>query len=200
VVITQTDIRYGDTICINCGLIFEERIVDQTAEYRLFAGDEKSNQRKRVDGYFSDFLPYHQIGTSGYKQHLYRDEHEFLWEGMRNINDALRRIFPDVPNKSVEMMTKELFQKAFHSQVLQKKGIDTKINGQLQSNIQKPTQMAAPRKKYSRRKQFVVTCLWWSLVKNNISSWNITDLSELVEGKVVSRYSVKHCLRDLGLH
>jgi len=73
------------------------------------------------------------------------------------------------------------------------------VKGKLDTPIEKKKRMSHPRRKYSRRKQFVVACVWWAMKENQITSWDIEDISELIDGKEVSKYSVKHCLRDLNL-
>ena len=56
------------------------------------------------------------------------------------------------------------------------------------------------RQKFSRRKQFVISCLYLALKEQNIKSWSIEELSEQLDGIQVSKFSVRNCLKDLGIN
>ena len=54
------------------------------------------------------------------------------------------------------------------------------------------------RIKYSRRKQFVVSCLYYALHEAAIPR-SVEEIANSVDGHPVSQHSVESCLRDLGL-
>jgi len=182
------DHKSGDLICSGCGTIAQERLVQQDAEYRLFSEDSASYSKIRVGAAYNPLMEY----SLTEKSRLERDEKEFLWEGLRNIEDVLYKLYNgDTTNKRVSERAKELFQKAFHFQVQQKKGaIEMKRSGG--KNLANKN-----RQKFSRRKQFVITALIEALKEAGISRWKIEDLSEQMEGIQVSQYSVENCLKDL---
>lgn len=73
-------------------------------------------------------------------------------------------------NKRVSERAKELFQKAFHFQVQQKKGtIEMKRSGG--KNMANKN-----RQKFSRRKQFVITALSEAMKEAGISKWKIEGI------------------------
>eukprot|EP01087_Luapelamoeba_hula_P024366 TRINITY_DN924_c0_g1_i1.p1 TRINITY_DN924_c0_g1~~TRINITY_DN924_c0_g1_i1.p1 ORF type:complete len:244 (+),score=51.30 TRINITY_DN924_c0_g1_i1:252-983(+) len=193
---TVEDARSGDVICSGCGIVKEARSISPEAEYRVFADDDGDGEsKKRVGPSYNPLLPHNFLGS---KRKWERDEKEFLWEGLKNIDDALSRLLDDGQNKPVEMRAKELFQQAFNWQFLQKQGIHSTVTAKITTPIEKK-KMSQARRKYSRRKQFVVACIWWSLKEHSIDNIDVDDISELIDGKEVSKYSVRHCLRDLNL-
>jgi len=181
------DHRNGDLICSNCGNIGQEKMIGNDAEYRVFSEDSNSYNKIHYSGSYNPFQEYSLTERSK----LERDEKEFLWDGLRNIDDVLYKLYQgDTINKRVSERAKELFQKAFHIQVEQKKGtVSMKRTG----NKDK----AKSRQKFSRRKQFVVTCLSKALEEANIGRWKIEDLSNQLDGINVSKYSVDNCINDL---
>jgi len=185
------DNRSGDTICGQCGAVQPERIVDVTAEYRIFSDDSASYDKVRAGPAYNIFME-HNLTE---KSKLERDEKEFLWDGLKNVSDVLSRLYRgDTSNRPVADRAKELFQRAFHIQVDQKKGaVPMKRTGT------KKAQKEANRQKFSRRKQFVITCLYQALKEYGINTWSIADLSDQLDGINVSKYSVDHCLKDLDL-
>lgn len=126
---------------------------------------------------------------------------------MKNIEEIFFKLTKgDSVSKPVQDRAKELFQKAFRMQLAQKKGTVP---------MKRATGVEAvklKRQKFSRRKQFVVTCLYQALKEQGITTWSIertkavrphftniasVDLSDQMEGIQVSKYSVKNCLKDL---
>lgn len=184
----EEDRRSGDTICSQCGTVQSERLISQEAEYRVFSEDSASYEKIRIGQSYNIFRDYSLTERS----RIERDEKEFLWDGMRNIDDIFFRLFRgDSSNKPVLEKAKELFQKAFHKQMDQKKGAVP------MKRSNKKSQEA--RQKFSKRKQFVVTCLLQSLQEHGIFTWTIKDLNEQLDGIQVSETSVNNCLEDLGL-
>jgi hypothetical protein len=118
----------------------------------------------------------------------------------------------------VECRAQELFQKAFHLQLEQKKGtVPMK-----RTNARKTT---VNRQKFSKRKQFVVATIYQALKENGVSAWRVEgvfhhglndancgtytcdfrclclkDLNCLMDGISVSNHSVKTCLRELQIY
>jgi len=182
------DHRSGDLICSNCGSIGQEKLIGTDAEYRVFSEDSNSYNKIHYSGAYNPFQEYSLTERSK----LERDEKEFLWDGLRNINDVLYKLYQgDTINKRVSERAKELFQQAFHLQVEQKKGtVSMKRSGGIKDKSKN-------RQKFSRRKQFVVTCLSRALDEANISRWKIEDLSNQMDGINVSKYSVDNCMNDL---
>lgn len=180
------DHRSGDMICSACGIVCE-RVISTEAEYRLFSEDSSSYSKIRVGAAYNPLMEY----SLTEKSRLERDEKEFLWEGLRNIDEIFFKLYKgDSINTAAQYRARELFQKAFHLQVEQKKGAVPmkRSSGEKRSKI---------RQKFSRRKQFVVSCIAHALKESNISTWSTQDLSDQLEGIQVSKYSVKNCLKDL---
>jgi hypothetical protein len=100
-----------------------------------------------------------------------KKEKEFLWEGLKNIDDVLYKLYNGVSvNKRVSERAKELFQKAFHFQVQQKKGtIEMKRSGGKNTTTKN-------RQKFSRRKQFVITALSEAMKEAGITRWPIEGI------------------------
>jgi len=196
------DHKNGDLICSTCGSIAQERLIGTDAEYRVFSEDSSSYSKIHYSGSYNPLMEY----SLTEKSKLERDEKEFLWDGLKNIDEILYRLYHgDGVNKQVAERAKELFQKAFKIQVEQKKGnISMKRSG----NKDK----LKNRQKFSRRKQFVVASLfqaleeYWktlesgsSYKKGQLKKWSIEDLSSQMDGIQVSKYSVDNCLTDLNL-
>jgi len=193
------DSKMGDIICSGCGLVKEARSVSPEAEYRCFADDEDSQTKVRVGASYNPFLPINQLGS---KRKQEQDEYDFLWEGERNIKEVLGRLLGDGENKPVENRAIQLWQKAFQWQLLQKKGIESQVIDATKPETKinkKMKKMSHARKKYSRRKQFVVACLVRAMKENSLGHFSVEDVDRLIDGKTVSRNSVKRCLKDLNL-
>jgi len=180
----------GDAVCEGCGLV-QQRIVSEDAEYRVFSEDSASKNKVRVGAAYNPLMEYSLTERS----RLERDEKEFLWDGLKNIEETFYRLLKgDSSNKPVQERAKELFSKAFRMQVAQKQGsVPMKRSGgdAKLKNLN--------RQKFSRRKQFVVACLLKSLEEHNIQTWSIDELNAQLPGIEVSDYSVNNCLKDLGM-
>lgn len=187
------DNHTGDRICSSCGAIQQERIISEEAEYRIFSDDSESKNKIRVGAAYNPLQEY----SLTQKSTLHREDKEFLWEGLKNVDDTIFRLCNgDTTNKAVAERAKELFQKAFYRQMEQKKGnlVMKKASGP------KTTNGGGIRKKFSKRKQYVVSCIYQALTEEGLSAWNIATLSNLVEGEMnVSQSSVDTCLEEIGL-
>jgi len=183
------DHKQGDQICSNCGAIAQERLIAQDAEWRVFSEDPNSFNKARAGPAYNPLMEYSLTERS----RLERDEKEFLWDGLRNIEEIFYRLSNgDSSNAPAQQRAKELFQQAFHLQVEQKQGkVPMKRSGDKKSKKN--------RQKFSRRKQFVISVLYQALKECGINTWKIEDLSDQLDGIQVSKYSVKNCLRDLKL-
>jgi len=167
------------------GLVSEQRDIATDAEYRVFSDDSESKSKIRVGSAYNPLMEY----SLTEKSRLERDEKEFLWDGLKNVDEIFFKLYNgDCNNTASQHRARELFQKAFHIQVNQKQGIGAPMKRTGDNN---------KRQKFSRRKQFVVACIWASLRENSIKTWGIPELSNLLEGIQVSKYSVKNCLKDL---
>jgi len=186
-----TDERSGDTICSTCGGVSQERLVSQEAEYRVFADDSASKSKVHYGNAYNPFMEYSLTESTK----LERDEKEFLWDGLRNIEEIFFKLTRgDSHNRPVQERAKELFQKAFYMQLAQKKGtVPMKRTNGVEAVKFKN------RQKFSRRKQFVITCLYQALKEHGIHTWDIDELSAQLDGIHVSKYSVRHCLKDLDM-
>jgi len=182
------DHRCGDQICATCGVVAQERLISQEAEYRVFSEDSASYSKIRIGSAYNPLMEY----SLTEKSKLERDEKEFLWDGLKNIEEIFYKLYNgDCMNTQAQQRAKELFQQAFRMQVEQKKGtVPMKRSGENKKS-------KSNRQKFSRRKQFVISCLFQALKENNISTWNIQDLSDQLDGIQVSKYSVRNCLKDL---
>jgi hypothetical protein len=115
----------------------------------------------------------------------------------------------DSVNRPVQERAKELFQQAFRMQMAQKKGT---VPMKRASGVE--AVRFKNRQKFSRRKQFVISCLYQALKEHNINTWGIEgriliidlvsnlllELSEQLDGIQVSKYSVRNCLKDLQIY
>lgn len=192
----EEDHHSGDWICTQCGTVSADRLISDEAEYRIFTDDSESQSKVRVGAAYNPLMEY----SLTEKSRLERDEKEFLWDGLKNIDEIFFRIYKgDSVNTEAQYRAKELFQKIFRLQVQQKKGaVPMKRSGEKRSKN---------RQKFSRRKQFVVSCIYQALKEHKIALRNgkeriqVEDipayLSDLLEGIQVSKYSVRHCLDDL---
>jgi len=180
------DHKSGDLICSSCGCVSSEKLISTQAENRVFADEPSSKMKGRTGNLYNPFMEHSLTERS----RLERDEKEFLWDGLKNIDDICFKLYKgDLSNSAAQQRAKELFQKAFQMQVQQKKGaIPMK-----RSNSKKKDN----RIKFSKRKQFVVACLHKALEENNIKTWSIADLSTLMDGIAVSNQSATNCLKDL---
>eukprot|EP01114_Cavostelium_apophysatum_P021096 TRINITY_DN725_c0_g1_i1.p1 TRINITY_DN725_c0_g1~~TRINITY_DN725_c0_g1_i1.p1 ORF type:complete len:302 (+),score=54.57 TRINITY_DN725_c0_g1_i1:118-906(+) len=183
------DHKAGDQICSNCGAIAQERLISNDAEWRVFSEDPNSFNKARAGPAYNPLMEYSLTERS----RLERDEREFLWDGLRNIEEIFYRLSNgDSSNAPAQQRAKELFQQAFHMQVEQKQGkVPMKRSGDKKSKKN--------RQKFSRRKQFVISALYQALKECGINTWDIQDLSEQLDGIQVSKYSVRNCLKDLKL-
>jgi len=183
------DHKAGDQICGSCGAVASERLISQDAEYRIFSDDSSSHSKIRIGAAYNPLQEY----SLTEKSRLERDEKEFLWDGIKNIEEIFYRLSNgDTSNAPAQQRAKELFEQAFHLQVEQKKGsAPMKRSGDKKSE--------KDRQKFSRRKQFVISALYQALKESGIETWNIQDLSEQLDGIQVSKYSVRNCLKDLKL-
>jgi len=180
------DHKSGDLICSSCGNVSSEKLISTQAENRVFADEPSSKMKGRTGNLYNPFTE-HNLTE---KSRLERDEKEFLWDGLKNIDEICFKLYNgDLTNSAAQQRAKELFQRAFHMQVQQKKGVVP----MKRSNSKKKDN----RIKFSKRKQFVVACLHKALEENNIKTWTITDLSTLMDGIQVSNASANNCLKDL---
>ncbi len=149
--------------CADCGEIKAENQPISGAEWRVFSDDTKSRDKARTG-------PMNNIFTEfDLTQRDRRDEKEFLWDGHKNIDHILSKLYlGEIPHK-IKSRAQELFQKSFKVQTEQKKGTKEMKKGQKlvrffqvllfffkkSINFEKQTsdQFKQKRQRYSRRKQ-----------------------------------------------
>ncbi len=101
---------------------------------------------------------------------MHSKEKEFLWEGLKNIEEVYFKLTNgDSLNRPVQDRAKELFAKAFRMQLAQKKG--EKAFAKRSSGPE--SVRYKNRQKFSRRKQFVVSCLFQALREHGVKTWSI---------------------------
>jgi len=157
----------------------EERLISEEAEWRDF-GDEPGESKSRVGEAHNPLL----IVDLTTRSQLTRDEREFLWEGFRNIKRLLDLIYVDerVP-PSLLFRAKKLFQDAFLKQQEQMRGEHgLHRNGKV-------------RRRFSKRKQFVITFTLQALKEERQRGWDLDKLNALM-GWHVSSASIKKCLKE----
>ena len=183
------DYRGGDQVCVSCGAVKNERMICEEAEYRLFNDDSSSQNKVRAGPATSTFMMDDQSTSHN---RLDTDERKFLYDGWRNIDQVINRMFPDSQPAVVRSRAKELYQKAFLYQRDQKRG-DKEFKKDEEDNNQL-------RQRYSKRKTYVVTSLYVALKENEIDLRDIlAQLNSALEGAEVSMDSIKTCLTELGL-
>lgn len=194
------DTSRGAMICEFCGMVKPHRVVSPDQEYRIYEGDSNSDKKMRVGVSVNVHLN-HQLSSS---DRLEKYQKDFLFKGVDNIRRTLERLFAGHPvSKPVESRALELFIKAFHWQYLQKKGGSDQVLSEMSAE-EKRIRSQIVRKKYSRRSQFVVACIYRALVENDIFM-ELTEVDRVNRiscalGKKVSIRMVQRCFNDLGLH
>lgn len=116
-------VRSGHIACLRCGLVQEERVINNEAEYHIFEGDDDAEKKVRVSGNFNIKSNYEFVGTNQ-RQYGGRDEHEFLKDGLHDIENGMRRVLRTGRNARCEARAKEIFRRAYDWMFLQKKGIN----------------------------------------------------------------------------
>lgn len=165
-----------DMVCTNCGCVYQNSLTDEGAEYRTFQDDSSSYQRVRVGQSYNSYLPY-SLGTDD------DADRRFINDMKHDIKEVLMKISHGCGlNRRVQYRAEYLVNMAFQQQLKQKRDTCKKT---------------WTRKKFSRRKQFVVTALWQALREAHLKTWSVKDLDDLLTGQCVSLASVKRCLQDL---
>jgi transcription initiation factor TFIIIB Brf1 subunit/transcription initiation factor TFIIB len=181
--------KEGDKVCTACGVVADERMISEEAEYRLFSDDSSSLSKVRAGPATSIYLlSDHSTGQS----RLAAEERQFLYDGWKNIDQVVNRLFPDSQPAVVRSRAKELFQKAFLHQLGQKQGHNEFKKGEDDKNV--------VRQRFSKRKTIVVAALYHAFRENNIELPETLDqLNRALEGDDVSMNSVSRCLEELGV-
>jgi len=200
----QTPIRFvmiedehnGDMICGRCGFVLG-RVVDDSPVKRVYEKDNAEERASKQQHTVFDPLLDDSIRSSHYRLDT---EDEFLHEGFKIIDDAMSRLFPDIMHQSAKRLAQFYFKQAFKMQLDEKKGLSQmkrKPIGAAQADTSK-------RKKFSRRKAFIVSSILAalrreSIMKPDCSWYDVQDLNGLVEGKKVSQNSKNKCWRELDI-
>jgi len=212
------DHRSGDWVCVKCGTVLNERLISPEAEYRVFSEDHESFNKRRVGRTYNPLEEYTLTESS----RLGRDDKEFLWDGLKNIEDTFTRLYQGDPvNTRAQDRAKEIFAAVFREQVKQKLGekpmkraggktetrkrqrtndlVSASKASLISSSIQEEeNDHGVPKRlKFSRRKQFVVAAITQALKENNVTTWNFQAVSDLMDGISVSKYSFNNCVKEL---
>jgi len=164
----------GDVTCRHCGKVAQEKTISNEAEYRVFSEDSSSKSR---------------IHYTISKYGMSNEDVQFFTQGIRDIEEIMCKLLQGCGrNLPVENQAKAMYLEAFKLQLAQKEG---------RTKMSKTKEL---RQRYARRKQFVVSALYWALLKNGVKTWSIEDISNQLEGADVSTYSVRKCLKDLKLY
>eukprot|EP01102_Stenamoeba_stenopodia_P004915 TRINITY_DN1541_c0_g1_i1.p1 TRINITY_DN1541_c0_g1~~TRINITY_DN1541_c0_g1_i1.p1 ORF type:complete len:264 (-),score=61.08 TRINITY_DN1541_c0_g1_i1:101-892(-) len=151
----------GDLICLNCGLIQQEHMISEDAEWREFDDDTPEESKARVGFAYNPQIDV-DLAT---KNNRMRDEKEFLQQGFRDIDTLLQKVFPERINQSVRTRSQLLFQKAFYLQRGEMK---------FDENAVRQTTATANRRRFSKRKQFVVAFVLQAL-KEHFKHFNLRE-------------------------
>lgn len=136
------DHHQGDMICEDCGLVCQERLIEEESEVRIFNDDPDSAQKIRTGP--ATNINIDSILGSG-KQKNVREDKEFLYEGFKLINQVLESCYSEGSvHADLRCRAHELFQQAFYQQVHEKR------NGRELNNGQRSN-----RQRFSKKKQLV---------------------------------------------
>ena len=187
------DERTGDVVCRQCGVV-SRRLFSEQTEYRVFNDDSSSWKRKRIGPSYNVFHMASSPFTPSVSlphTHPKYDPYDFLREATADIREVFAKLFcGDCTNRPAMSRAIYLFTLAFNHQIAEKTTTDRR------------------RLKFSRRKQFVVSCIWRALIeqhkrataKDNVKEamlWTLNDINNKIPGNDVSVTSVQHCLTDL---
>lgn len=192
------DTHTGDSICRGCGLVAEEHVVDDTAEWRVIADDEDSKQRSRVGAAINPFSVYDvsTSASSGLDQR-HRDDQQFLRDGKRNIDAVIPQLFEGNENERIRSRAIEIFEYGYRFQQRQKHG---KQKFEATKGVKKKT---GQRQKYARRKAIAVAAVYQALreLSGDIGIkrvFSIADVSGNMEGRQdVTEESVRRVLEEI---
>jgi len=177
-------------------------MIAEESEFRSFSDEfaSTSASKKRTSSVYNDFDNHVEIGFDKQTQ----IEKEFLWSSLRCIKQAFASLYGgENTNKPAEERAVRLFKIAFDYQWKQKQGDVKSFQGHMTVGkaIKKNTTTdVLKRSNFSRRKQFIVACIWFALKEQNVNV-SIAEISSLVEGqRVVSQKMVNRCLKDIGVY
>ena len=174
-------------------------ILDESPIKRIFEDDNEEEKAAKIQHTTYDPLLQDSIRSTSHR--LDGDE-DFIQDGYASIDDAFSRLFPDIGHDSSMRLAKFYFKKAFQSQLEQKRGtkaMKRKAKGDV-----------SQRKKFARRKAFVVAAILAALRKECIrrpdtkpgdnNEWfDVYDVNRYVEGKDVTQKSKQKCWKELGI-
>lgn len=186
------DGRSGDTICGECGVVFQEKRMSEETEYRLFRDDTSSQKRQRVGPSYNPYITSTISNTvmsstrssCGFRQRHYTDEN-FLELAYKDIDETFMKLYNgQMSNMEARNNARYMFSLVYRAQKAKKD--------------------AGVRKKFSMRKQFVVACVFRALFVQNDNmtrgmnpqpglAWSLREISNMTPGIDVSTDSVKRC-------
>ena len=173
-------------------------MIDESPLKRVYEKDNPEEKASKLQHTTYDPLLQDTIRSTNHR--LDGDE-DFLHEGYGAIEHAFSRLFPDIGHDSATRMAKFYFKKAFQAQLEQKRGIKV---------MKRKTKDETHRKKFARRKAFVVSAILAALRKEGIrrpgtkegdsNEWfDVYDLNRYVEGKDVTPKSKQKCWNELNI-
>lgn len=178
------DPHSGDVVCYQCGIVSQQKVIileSMIPNNKLYNEDPYSNHVTK------HLLTYEDSDIS-YMSKI-RNENQFLWDGLKDIEDVISSMWDgENGNMIICMRAKELFHAAFVVQKQEKEGIVKRKGCKSSEN----------RKKYAKRKQFVLTAIYRALRENNITRWSIADLNNIVPGRLyVKRKLISKSLKQM---
>ena len=144
------DSKSGDLICYSCGVVQQERMISDEQEWREFDDDTPEESQARVGFAYNQNIDV-DLST---RNNRMRDEKEFLQQGFRDIETLLQKIFPERVNQAARFRSQQLYQTAFYRQ---------RAEMEFDENNVRQTASATSRRRYSKRKQFVIAFVYQAL-------------------------------------
>ena len=198
-----TDNDSGDLICrLDGAVVCSSMINEEQTEYRLFQNDSQSWQKKRLGPSYNIYNPatnspfVKQEVPLSQKSSFHYNPQLFLQDAIKDIHEVFSKLYlGGCTNKSACQRAVYLFTLVYQHQ-LKQKSIRHKEHR---------------RVKFSRRKQFVVMCIYRALWNQHESDtkhdkkplplmWNPRDISNLLQGIDVSMSSIQRCLKDVDVY
>ena len=206
-----TDWSSGDTICTNCGMVLDERLISENmSEYRIFADDNNTSSSKTRVGKTQSI--FESNISSEFQPDV--DEREFYTKGLELMNDFFVSHFSDSREKAIEYRAREIFDHAFRTQKGEKLGLFLSTANIRLKNSQNPQtskelttlsgnrkiHVQTKRKKYSRKKTLIVAAIWIAFMEKGFSQnmWSVKHISSFF-GPPVSETRVKNSLKLINL-
>src|SRR5438046_3093901 len=106
------DFANGDVVCTVCGVVAEERSISDESEVRVFNDDPESYTKSRISGSYNPLMEYSltqrtklEKDVSICSEFIFTtifQPKEYLWNGRKNIEEILLRLFSGDMNCAVK--------------------------------------------------------------------------------------------------